>query len=248
MKSVKKPFIAIMLITGIIILTGIVGLYKMKSETGKMNPCNSGEIINNIYAVKDSFVNLYLVKNNDSYIAIDAGISLKKVEEEMDKLGIAPEKVIAVFLTHSDSDHTGAVKLFKNAKVYISTAEEQMINGKTVRTMYLFKNKLKVPYDKIEDNQEISLSGFKVKGILTPGHTPGSMSYVVNGTSLFTGDTLSLQNGNAELFNEFFNMDSAEESKSIKKISELNGINYIFTAHYGYSADFSEAIKNWKNK
>jgi glyoxylase-like metal-dependent hydrolase (beta-lactamase superfamily II) len=191
---------------------------------------------------------MYLIKTNDSYVAIDAAINLKNVKKEMDKLNIAPERVTAVLLTHTDSDHVGAIKLFKNAKVYISSNEEQMINGKTVRAAFIMKNRLDSTYQTIKDNQKIDISGLSVKGILTPGHTPGSMSYIINDKYLFTGDTLSLKDQKVELFNEFFNMDSATEEKSISKLAVLSDIKYIFTGHYGYTDNFQKAFESWKSK
>lgn len=249
MKLIKKISIAVgILVTVMVMLSGLYG-YKMMSETKKMHPSDTKEIIEGIYAIKDdTFVNMYLIKTNDSYIAIDAAMNLKNVKKEMDKLNIAPERVAAVFLTHTDSDHVGAIKLFKNAKVYISSAEEQMINGKTVRAAFIMKNKLNSAYKMIADNQVIDIAGLKVKGILTPGHTPGSMSYIINGKYLFTGDTLSLKNQKAELFNEFFNMDSPTEEKSIKKLAALPDVKYIFTAHYGYTDNFQKALESWNGR
>ena len=88
------------------------------------------KVINNqVFAVKDSFVNMYLIKKNDKYIAVDAGNNIKNIERELKKLKIDIDKVAAVFLTHADSDHVAAVNLFKNAEVYISRDEEQMMKG-----------------------------------------------------------------------------------------------------------------------
>jgi glyoxylase-like metal-dependent hydrolase (beta-lactamase superfamily II) len=205
--------------------------------------------VEGIYVIKgDSFVNFYLVKSGSNYIAIDTGNNLKNVKQEMVKLKIDPAKVTAIILTHTDSDHVGAIKLFSNAKVYISTAEEQMINGKTTRVAILMKNKLDNPYEMIEDNEIIDISGLKVKGILTPGHTPGSMSYIINDKYLFTGDTLSLKDHKAKLFNELFNMDSAAEAESIRKLANLADIKCLFTAHYGYTDNYEKALASWRVK
>lgn len=249
MKLFKKISIALgILIAAILLSSGWYG-YKFKSETSKMNPVETKELVEGIYAIKDgTFANMYLVKSGNEYVAVDAGNKLQNVKQEMAKLGIGPENVTAILLTHTDTDHTGAIKLFKNAKVYISSSEEQMINGKTARAAVIMKNKLDRAYEMINDNQTVDISGLKVKGILTPGHTPGSMSYIINGKYLFTGDTLGLKDQKAELFNAFFNMDSAAEEKSIGKLAVLNDIEYIFTAHYGYTDSFPKALECWKGK
>jgi len=212
-KIIKKILIAVGILVGVILVLYALYVYKCKSELGKFHPNETKEIVQGIYSVKDIFVNLYFVKTGSNYVAIDAASNLQNVKQEMDKLNITPKKVIAILLTHTDYDHVGALELFKNAKVYISSAEEQMINGKTVRELINNKNRLDSAYEMIVDNQMLDISGLKVKGILTPGHTPGSMSYIINDRYLFTGDTLSIKDGKAELFNRFFNMDSDKEGK-----------------------------------
>jgi len=92
----------------------------------------------------------------------------------------------------------------------------------------------------------IEIEDLVVKGVLTPGHTPGSMSYLIENRYLFTGDTLSLKEGKAELFNGIFNMDSELQGKSIRKLACIAGVEYLFTAHYGYTDDFNGAMGRWR--
>jgi hypothetical protein len=35
-------------------------------------------------------------------------------------------------------------------------------------------------------------------------------------------------------------------TKSISKITKLPGVEYIFTAHFGYTNDYKDAVKDWK--
>lgn len=72
------------------------------------------------------------------------------------------------------------------------------------------------------------------------------MSYLVDEKYLFTGDTLSLINNKVEPFVESFNMDTSTEKKSILILSGLKGIQYLFTAHFGYADDFNKAFENIK--
>jgi glyoxylase-like metal-dependent hydrolase (beta-lactamase superfamily II) len=197
-----------------------------------------------VYAVRDGNVNLFLLKQEEAFIAIDAGNSEGGVQQGLDDLGVDPEKVIAVFLTHTDNDHIGGLRLFGKATVYISRAEEQMINGQTPR-FWIFKNKLNYPYEWIEDDQVITLPGFTVRGILTPGHTPGSMCYVINDAYLFTGDSMSLEQGKADLFNEAFNMDSDLQRASMGKVMHLPDVKCVFTGHYGFTDDYQNAFVGW---
>jgi hydroxyacylglutathione hydrolase len=243
MKTTKKIGMALGAVLVLLIL--MVGWYlsKMYLETREMMPSATQEITSGVYAVKDSIVNLFLIKGNDGYIAVDAGNSLEQVRQEMQKLSIDPQKVVAVFLTHTDMDHVAALSLFTNARIFISKAEEQMINGETPRFVVI-NNKKIAHYELLDDDQIIDVSGLKVRGIATPGHTPGAMCYLINDAYLFVGDTMSLKDGRADLFNEFFNMDSETERKSIRKLAALQNLKYIFTAHYGFTVDAGKAFSN----
>jgi hydroxyacylglutathione hydrolase len=244
-KILIKILLGIGIATIVIVLSFLGYMVKAKSEIKKMTPAETKEIVDNIFSIQDSFANLYLINDSGQYIAIDAGNNLNAVSGELKKLNIDPDKIIAVFLTHTDGDHVAALPLFKNARVYLSKPEEVLINGTRGRFLF-FGNKIAATnYTLIDDQQTLNIGHTKIKGILTPGHTPGSMCYLVNDTCLFTGDALSLKNGKIDKFNAFFNMDSQTAFQSIAIIAHLPGTKYIFTAHYGYSNDYKNAVNDW---
>ncbi len=244
-QTLKRILLAISVVFGIIVLLFIGFMIMSKSEIDSMSPLETKEVVKNITSIKDKYVNMYLIKDEDSYIAIDAGDDIDIIEEEFKKLNINPDKVTAVFITHSDFDHVAAIGLFKNADIYLSKQEEQLINGETSR-FYIIGNSLDTEnYQLLDDGQVINIGNTKIQGILTPGHTPGSMCYQVNDSSLFTGDALSLQNGKIDKFNEMFNMDTETAVKSLDKLTNIPDAEHLFTAHHGY-AEFKSAIKNWK--
>ncbi|MFA5047206.1 MAG: hypothetical protein WC542_14875, partial [Paludibacter sp.] len=78
----------------IVIVALIMGgfMLKMKSETKKMNVVETKEVVHNIFAIKDSYVNMYLVKDSNNYVAIDAGNNIETIENELKSLSIDPEK------------------------------------------------------------------------------------------------------------------------------------------------------------
>jgi glyoxylase-like metal-dependent hydrolase (beta-lactamase superfamily II) len=210
-----------------------------------MTTVETGEPVKNIFSIKDDFVNLYLVKNGEHYIAIDAGNNAGDIQQELNKLKIDPGKIEAIFLTHTDGDHVAGISLFKNAVVYISKQEEQLLNGKKSR-FFVFGNKIDAEkYNLIVDQQVISIYGIKIQCFLTPGHTPGSMCYLVNDSLLFTGDALRLKQGKVENFYRLFTMDLQTMSSSIGKICHIPGVRYIFTAHNGFTDNFNKATKDW---
>jgi len=234
--------------TFIVLFVSLFAWYGIRAnaETKKMNPSETGQIVDSIYIIKDSFVNLYLVKSGNRYIAIDGGNSIEAIKEGFSKLNICPDSVFAILLTHTDGDHVAAINLLPNAKIYLSKKEEAMVNGEKSRFLFFNNNIFGKSYDVIEDNQILSILNSKIQGILVPGHTPGSMSYLINDKYLFTGDALSLKNGKVSGFNEFFNMDTRMALGSMSKLTNLPNAEYIFTAHHGYADNYKEAVIGWK--
>jgi hydroxyacylglutathione hydrolase len=244
-KSTKRFLLATGVIVCILILLIAAVGFKFKAELSKMHPLETKEIASGVYAINDGIVNMFLVRGSSGFIAVDAGNDTKNIKQEMKKLDIDPEKVTAVFLTHSDSDHIAAVAIFKNATIYLPKEEEQMINGTTAR-FYVTKNKINFKYKTFADNEIIKTSDLEIKGIATPGHTPGAMCYLIDNKFLFTGDSLSLQSGKANLFSKLINMDNETQLKSLRTLAQINGVKYIFTAHHGYSDNFAVAFADIK--
>lgn len=209
-------------------------------------PTGTKRITENIYAVRALMVNLFIIKNRDNTICIDTGFGKERVKKGLSKLGIDPLSVSHVFLTHSDYDHADCVDLFEKAEVYLSKDEEQMINRSTVRA---FGGRYNSPicrkYNLLEEEEVIRIGNIVVKGIATPGHTPGSMSYLVNDTNLFVGDSLAITNGRAHTFPMFINMDTTTQKESIRKLTKLKDIKMMFTAHSGYTDNFTDVMKRW---
>ena len=123
-----------------------------------------------------------------------------------------------------------------------------MIDGRTARFMNSY-NTLDYDYTLITDGQVMELMGLKVEGVLTPGHTPGSMSFIIDDKYLFVGDTMGLDKGEAYtvsgLLGLIYYVDSEAQNETMQKLANLSGIEYIFTGHHGYTADYPTAFAYW---
>ena len=245
-KKIKIVLIGIGTLIALCVL--IVGsfLYKFNAEIKKMHPTETGNVVDNIYAIKDEFVNIYLIKDGNQYIAIDAGQDIEVVSAELKKLNIEADKVIAVLLTHTDMDHVAALPLFKNAKIYLSKQEELMLTGEKQKIPFVSNSISRKDYTLLEDKQTLNVGNEKAFGILTVGHTSGSLCYQVNGKYLFTGDILSLEAGKIGPSVKLLDLDHEMATKSIAKITKLTGVEYLLTAHHGYTNDYKNAVKDWK--
>jgi len=215
----------------------------IKKELATMVSLPTVEIVDGITPIHEEFTNMYLIPAGEKYIAIDAGMNIDLITAGFEKVDVEFDDVIAVFLTHTDFDHTRGLSLFENAQVYISEQEEQMINNTTFR-MDTTYNSIPEGYKTLRDGEVVTIGGQQIKGILTPGHTPGAMCYLLNNKQLFVGDALGLRDGKAGLFSEIFNMDTPKQLESLSILKKLKGVEYMFTAHFGYTDDFEKAFED----
>ena len=232
-KPVKWILRGFVVVAALLFIGAIVFLYSFLKATKAMTPGETMAINDSVWCIKDRFVNAYIFKGMDSFLIVDAGISKKRFNGELKKLGINPDQITAILLTHADGDHIGAISLFNNPAIYMHHDEEQMINGTTGKTKYS-KTKWKYgPYTLLNSNDTLTIDGLKIKILHTPGHTPGSSCYIIGNEYLVTGDNLIVSNGRYEHFTERFNMDTPLQIESLKLLPASESFQYILTGHHG---------------
>lgn len=235
-KAVKIIIWSFGILVGLLVLAGAGFYISYKVATNKMSPAETRAINDSVFCIRDNFVNAYLFKGKSSYLMVDAGFSKKTVLTELNRLGIAPERITTILLTHADSDHTGAIGLFTNPVIYLHREEEQMINGQTAKVEPFKMHWNYGPYRMLSNGDSLSIDGLKIRMIPVPGHTPGSVCYVIGSDYLVTGDNLMVVNGKAEPFLDRFNMNTAEQIQSLKILPDLTAFKYILTSHNGITA------------
>lgn len=94
----------------------------------------------------------------------------------------------------------------------------------------------------LKDEQEINIGGRTIKCIKAPGHTTGSMAYIVDKDYLFSGDCFRVRDN--KLLVHPFTRDEQLSKDSIKKLYDaIGGTKLTFTTHYG-CYESSELIIN----
>ena len=133
--------------------------------------------------------NCYIVYNetNNEAVVIDPGAEANKIQFELDKRGL---NIKAILLTHGHFDHTNAIKaLSKNGvKIYLHGQDEPFATAGNTFFPGMYVSSFCVDVF-VSDGDLINEAGLTFKVISTPGHTRGSVCYVVE-NNIFSGDTL----------------------------------------------------------
>jgi hydroxyacylglutathione hydrolase len=188
-------------------------------------------------AVRDGMVNFYILKAPTGLICIDVGWRPAIVSQGFEMLGLNIRDVAAVFVTHLHWDHARCLPLFAHAETYVGDSELPPFFLKRHMDMQNMK--------RVKGNQTLSAGGLNTRVIETLGHTPGSVSYLIDDRLLFTGDTLRLKRGKVLPFLPWFNQDNKVLNQSIHKLAGIKGIEWLLTAHNGVSTDPQNAFDQW---
>lgn len=206
----------------------------------------SERITEDVIVINDLFVSMYLVKTDSGFIAIDTGFFESFIEKGLEYNQISSKEIKYVLLTHSDADHVNNLKIFKNAKVFFPFKEKIMLDHKRQRFTFLpfYSNGFDIKkYTLVDDGAELLLANKYVKCISLPGHTEGSMGFIIDDKYLFSGDAFRIKNGKLAVpFKKQFVMNEVDIRKSIIKVSKFQSLKYIFTSHSGFTADFNFAF------
>jgi glyoxylase-like metal-dependent hydrolase (beta-lactamase superfamily II) len=141
--------------------------------------------------VTEFYTNCYLIwdEGNSNCVIIDPGGEPDKIKTALNQNGLQPE---AILLTHGHIDHISGCNEF-DVDVYIHEEDMEFLRKPALNLSLYFLRPVKV--NKVpktfQDGRELVFekSGLKFKVIHTPGHTPGSSCFLLDGL-LFSGDTL----------------------------------------------------------
>ena len=144
---------------------------------------------------------------------------------------------LAILVTHGHFDHTFGVNEFIKSfplAVYGNTID----NGKKVR---IFPGKVcnAITHD-AADGEMLKFGGFEVKVLHTPGHSAGSVCYIVE-NYIFTGDTLFAGNCGRT---DFDDGSDGQMEQSLKRLHGLEGDYIVCPGHMGSSTLEKERISN----
>ena len=141
-------------------------------------------------------VNAYIVISEEgNAVLIDAPENGKEILAEIEKSGAALKKIL---LTHGHCDHIDSLAEIAEktgAEVYIHKFDAPKLTDPRMNLSDFFAMYLDAParhFDRaipVSDGDIISLDELEFRVMHTPGHTSGSVCYIVEDV-MFSGDTL----------------------------------------------------------
>lgn len=184
--------------------------------------------------------NCYLILLNNELAVVDPGDEADKIIKEVEKLGDVGHKYI--LLTHGHFDHVMAVNDLKKKysfKVVVSEKDKdiQGLNSDIGVEVSLVK-----PDILLKEGDELRVGKEKIKALEAPGHTRGSISFLID-NKLFSGDTLFRHShGRTDLPGG----SKEEMSKSLEKLFKLDENIRVYPGH-GPETTIEEERKFFKN-
>jgi hydroxyacylglutathione hydrolase len=169
-------------------------------------------------------VNAFVVHAPEGDVIVDAGVEAEKI------LTCLQQPVAAILITHGHSDHVGAldeVRRETNAPVYMHPADTERAGVED--------------YEPLEDGRDLELAGETIRVLHTPGHSPGSVTFVV-GRDQIVGDlVLPGSVGRTDISGASWE----EIEVSIRKVMPFwDGSTRLFTGHGPVLNAMDELEKN----
>lgn len=181
--------------------------------------------------------NVYLGVNEETGngFLVDPAVYEPQVEDVMKEIGI--KNLQYILLTHGHFDHilgvNGFLKNHPEAKVVIHREDEAFLTDPVLS--HTFKHGLTQEPIKadiiVEDGDVLAFDDTEFKVVHTPGHTRGSVVYLLDDL-MFSGDTLfQLSRGRTD----FPESDPAAMGPSLQKLAALEGNYHVLPGHNAFS-------------
>lgn len=147
----------------------------------------------------------YVVETSEGLVLIDAGLDrqARLVKQEMAALKLDWRRLCAIFLTHVHGDHCGGAQHLREetgAKIYAGQGDAAILRAGGPREAYFSTYYMPDPTPgpmtvdvELRDDRVITLGDVRFTALATPGHTPGSVCYLMQRgdlRALFSGDVV----------------------------------------------------------
>jgi glyoxylase-like metal-dependent hydrolase (beta-lactamase superfamily II) len=150
-----------------------------------------------------------------------------------------------VLVTHHHPDHVGGSMMGFELKGLAELLERVSVPVHVNSEEALYVSRItEIPMSDLtshEHGDKVSIGDIEIELLHTPGHTPGSQCFLLDGR-LIAGDTLFLEGCGRT---DFPGGDSDEIFRSLQKLAQLSGDPTVFPGHW-YSAEPSASLSEVK--
>jgi glyoxylase-like metal-dependent hydrolase (beta-lactamase superfamily II) len=150
-----------------------------------------------------------------------------------------------VLVTHHHPDHVGGSMMGFELKGLAELMERVSVPIHVNSEEALFVSRITgIPMSDLTSHQngdKVSVGDIEIELLHTPGHTPGSQCFLLDGR-LIAGDTLFLEGCGRT---DFPGGDSDEIFRSLQKLAQLSGDPTVFPGHW-YSVEPSASLSEVK--
>jgi glyoxylase-like metal-dependent hydrolase (beta-lactamase superfamily II) len=150
-----------------------------------------------------------------------------------------------VLVTHHHPDHVGGSMMGFELKGLAELLERVTVPVHVNSEEALYVSRITgIPLSDLtthEHGDKVSIGDIEIELLHTPGHTPGSQCFLLDGR-LIAGDTLFLEGCGRT---DFPGGDSDEIFRSLQKLAQLSGNPTVFPGHW-YSAEPSASLSEVK--
>lgn len=156
----------------------------------------------------------------------------KSVTDQLAEVGLKPDDIGRVAISHTHGDHIGNVALFPHSTIVMQRAEYDWIhsangpNDNVNQLMALARNLLGTPKNlQLIDGDTDVFGDGSVTLLSTPGHTPGHQSLLVHlknsGFIILSGDVAHLEENFEKNIVPSLNTDKGESIASMARVRHL---------------------------
>lgn len=173
---------------------------------------------------------IYLIEGQTSALLLDAGTRMPGLRKIVEDIVMKPVTLIA---THVHPDHTGSA-VNEWDTIWINAADEVNVPA----CMPDFKGVKRY----LTDGQVFDLGGRSIEVVFTPGHTPGSTTFIDSDAHYgFSGDAFG--SGNLLVFTDLSTQISS--CQRLERFIQKYDIRYFYPGHYwGDNLETPQRVKD----